>query len=183
MSPGSSTIQGNAAVTEALTKLGLELSRGDQTAGGAVNLLFHAGGKTDIRLTLLPADGTGLDSLVAPGAGLPEVEVTCRIALVIHDYGRNAELSQRFHDLPGVFTAAIHPERDNAQASADAARAAGMEVLLDLPMEPQNYSTQNPGDNAVLVDRSGRSIRSAAPVEAAPSRRGLRCPCPCRPHR
>jgi polysaccharide deacetylase 2 family uncharacterized protein YibQ len=34
-----------------------------------------------------------------------------------------------------------------------------MEVILNLPMEPKDYPTRNPGQDAILVDISGREIR------------------------
>jgi polysaccharide deacetylase 2 family uncharacterized protein YibQ len=81
------------------------------------------------------------------------------MAIVIDDYGRSMSRTRRVHPLPGTFTAAIHPGLDDVQDVVQEARAAGLEVILNLPMEPKGYPDRNPGDDAILVDLSGRRIR------------------------
>jgi len=159
ITPGTSTIQANVAVTTRLLDLGLDLRDGTEAPDRTVVLDFQAGPRALIRLRLLPPAGTGLDTVVAPAPELPPVKVKVRLALIIEEYGTNRELSRRFRELPGQFTAAINPELEGAGDLADQARRAGMEVLLNLPMEPKSFPTRNPGPNAVLVDLSGRAIR------------------------
>jgi hypothetical protein len=160
LTPGVSVVQGNARFTKHLLDMGVELVSGVQSGTGIVNLEYRAGRKITLLLQLVPARGTGLDSVVTPAPGYSEVDVRARLALVIEEYGLNGDLSRRFEDLPGTFTAAVRSNLDNAQAWATEARQGGMEVLLDLPMEPKNYPTRNPGDGAVLVDLSGKEIRN-----------------------
>src|SRR5262245_63600828 len=101
----------------------------------------------NLALELVPARASGLDTTVTPGKGLGRVEVKARLALIIEDYGIDKMASKRFADLPGTFTAAIRPNIAGAEASAKEATPAGMEVLLDRPMERRDYPTRNPADH------------------------------------
>ncbi len=159
LAPGVSTIQGNARFTRELTGIGVRFVAGNEDPGGNVHLRYRAGKKVDLALELVPATGTGLDTTLTPAPGLPEVEVRARMALIIDDYGADPGASAGFRGLPGTFTAAVRSNLDGAGRVADEARKAGMEVILDLPLEPKNYPTRSPGDDAILVDLSGREIR------------------------
>ncbi len=157
--PGVSTIQANAELTRALTGLGTQFVSGAQSPDGTVEISFRAGKRVTLALTLLPPVGTGLDTMMAPAPNLPQVEVRARLALIIDDYGEDAGASARFQGLPGTFTAAVRSNLDDPGRIADQARKAGFEVILNLPMEPENYPTRTPGSDAILVDLSGREIR------------------------
>ena len=159
LTPGISPIQANARITQALTDLGVTLVRGAEAADGSVNLRFQAGTKVSVSLDLIPAASTGLDTVIAPAPNLPAVDVKVRLALIIDDYGEDPAATRQFASLPGQFTAAVRSNLPNAKGLAAEARSAGMEVILNLPMEPQNYPTTNPGQDAILVDLSGREIR------------------------
>jgi polysaccharide deacetylase 2 family uncharacterized protein YibQ len=139
--------------------MGLELISGTENPNGSVSLRFQAGRKVRIALDLLPAEGTGLDTVITPAPNIGAVNVRGRLALIIEEYGDDRALSRRFAELPGTFTAAVRSNMENAEAWAKEARQSGMEVVLDLPMEPKNYPTRNPGSDAILVDISGREIR------------------------
>ncbi len=158
--PGITPVQANAAFTRSLTDLGASFVSGAEDAGGIVTLTYRAGDRVSVALELLPATGTGLDTVMTPAPDLPEVEVKVRLALIIDDYGDNAEVQRQFAALPGRFTAAVRPNVDGARELAAQARQAGMEVILNLPLEPQNYPTTSPGPNSILVDLSGKEIRS-----------------------
>jgi len=160
LTPGVSSIQGNVIFTRRLTALGAGFISGTEDRDGTVRLKYRTGSKMSLALELVPARASGLDTTVTPGKGLGRVEVKCRLALIIEDYGSDRTASRRFADLPATFTAAVRPNIPGAQAAAKEAVQAGMEVLLDLPMEPKEYPTRNPGDNAILVDLSGREIRN-----------------------
>lgn len=75
-----------------------------------------------------------------------------RIALIVSDLGlaRNAT-DVAVQDLPGEVTLAFSslvPDLDSWFAKA---RAAGHEILLTIPMEPNNYPQNDPGPNALLL--------------------------------
>jgi uncharacterized protein len=160
LAPGVSSIQGNVVFTRRLTGLGAGFISGTEDRDGTVRLKYRTGSRMKLALELVPARASGLDTTIVPGKGLGRVEVKARLALIIEDYGTDRVAARRFADLPGTFTAAIRPNVSGAQAAAKDAAQAGMEVLLDLPLEPKDYPTRNPGDNAILVDLSGREIRN-----------------------
>ena len=56
--------------------------------------------------------------------------------------------------LPGPVTLAFAPFASDAQASVDAAREAGHEVLLEVPMEPLDFPESDPGARALMVAAS-----------------------------
>jgi polysaccharide deacetylase 2 family uncharacterized protein YibQ len=56
--------------------------------------------------------------------------------------------------LPEPITLAFAPFASDAQASVDAAREAGHEVLLEVPMEPLDFPESDPGAHALMVAAS-----------------------------
>ena len=83
-----------------------------------------------------------------------------KIAIVIGGLGLNAELTRRaVMELPGVITLAYAPYAKGLQRRINAARHAGHEVMLQLPMEPWGYPAVNPGPKTLLVSASsGRNV-------------------------
>ncbi|GER06023.1 hypothetical protein GCM10007972_07690 [Iodidimonas muriae] len=74
------------------------------------------------------------------------------IALVIEGIGLSqAATARAINDLPADITLAISPYGRNPQASVAAAREAGHEVLLMVPMEPMAYPRNDPGPDSLLV--------------------------------
>lgn len=160
LAPGVSPIQANVVFTRRLTTLGPSFVAGHEERDGTVRLRFKTGSRMDLVVELVPSRSSGLDTTVVPGRGIGRVDVKGRLALIIEDYGSDRAQSRKFASLPGTFTAAVRPNTPGAEAAAKEAAKAGMEVLLDLPMEPKDYPTRNPGEKAILVDLSGREIRS-----------------------
>ena len=70
------------------------------------------------------------------------------IAIVIDDVGLNRANSARAAALPGPLTLAYLPYAEGLAAQTARARAAGHELLVHVPMEPQS-GTENPGPNAL----------------------------------
>jgi uncharacterized protein len=79
------------------------------------------------------------------------------IAVVIDDMGVDRKHSARAAALPAPLTLSWLPYAAEVGPQAEAARAAGHEILLHAPMQPQGH--ENPGPNALLVDLSGDEIR------------------------
>lgn len=76
-----------------------------------------------------------------------------KIALVLGGMGLNAKLTARaIEQLPGDVTLAFAPYGENLQKQVNAARAAGHEILLQVPMEPVGYPGSNPGPSTLLSD-------------------------------
>lgn len=74
------------------------------------------------------------------------------IAIVITELGlaEPATLSA-IQDLPGEITLAFTPYSRRLEEWVPAARAAGHEVLLQIPMEPRNIELNDPGNRALLT--------------------------------
>ena len=74
-----------------------------------------------------------------------------QVALVIGDLGLNRAQTHQALQLPGSVTLAFSPYADGLQKWVRQARAAGHEVLLEMPMEPPNYPADDPGPRALLT--------------------------------
>lgn len=78
-----------------------------------------------------------------------------RIAVVITELGlSNAATTAAIQRLPGDVTLAFSPYADGLGQWINLARAAGHEVLLDLPMEPLNFPANDPGPRTLLTSLS-----------------------------
>ena len=97
-----------------------------------------------------------------PGARLPEAQAWLKnavaaaapagrpmIAVVIDDVGLDRRRSRRALALPAPVTIALMAYADDAREQAALARRGGHELLVHLPMEPEN-GDENPGPNALL---------------------------------
>ena len=72
------------------------------------------------------------------------------IAIVIDDLGVNVRNAARTIALPGPFTLSFMSYAQNLKAQTETARAAGHELMLHIPMEPQD-TTEDPGPNVLLT--------------------------------
>ena len=87
---------------------------------------------------------------------------TGQIAIVLDDFGyasKNKWLFERFCALPYPLTLAVLPNEGRVRSLIDRARTSGHEVLVHLPMEPDDYPDEDPGDGAVLVNQEEETIR------------------------
>jgi len=80
------------------------------------------------------------------------------IAIVVDDIGRDLTKVQRLLSLPQTVTLAILPSTPHAAESARLAHAAGREVMVHIPMEPQGYPAIEPGRDALLLEHSAWEI-------------------------
>ncbi len=75
-----------------------------------------------------------------------------RIALVVTGLGMMAgETQAAIQQFPAPVSLAFSPHGRKLQDWVDQARAAGHEVLLNLPMEPFDFPRQDPGPNTLLT--------------------------------
>lgn len=80
-----------------------------------------------------------------------------RVAIVISGLGlSSAATDAAIQGLPGAVTLAFAPYADRLGEWIRLARAAGHEVLLNVPMEPLNYPEYDPGPQALLTTLSPR---------------------------
>lgn len=82
-----------------------------------------------------------------------------KVALVIGGLGLNAASTQAAIDrLPPEVTLSFVPYADNLQSWIDRARAAGHEVLLEIPMEPLDYPSNDPGPYTLMANAAPGEI-------------------------
>lgn len=126
------------------------------------------------RLQLLPGGYTvtlrPANSLVVEKSGqaqiimhflppLPVVPDGPLLAIIIDDLGRSTATASLLAEMPQAVTFAILPDEPQAVRVAEMAHAAGREVMLHAPMEPQGFPEVNPGRDALLVNQSAAEIR------------------------
>ena len=86
-----------------------------------------------------------------------------KIALVLDDFGhQSTHLIERFTALPQPLTLAVLPNEGQVEDIVEQARDHGHEVLVHLPMEPDDYPERNPGENAIFIDQKAEKIRQLA---------------------
>ena len=74
-----------------------------------------------------------------------------RIAMIITDLGQSdGETRTAIQNLPGAVTLAFAPYAANLDVWIPAARAAGHEALIMVPMEPESYPLNDPGPHTLL---------------------------------
>jgi polysaccharide deacetylase 2 family uncharacterized protein YibQ len=88
----------------------------------------------------------------------PKLKTAPRIAIVVGGLGLNASASANAIDeLPDAVTLAFAPYGANAEALAARARERGHEILLQIPMEPFDYPSNNPGPHTLLTSASSET--------------------------
>lgn len=88
-----------------------------------------------------------LEAYARPGISNP---ADVRVAIVVGGVGIDKDGTRHaIADLPGAITLAFAPYGDNLAAETAAARSAGHELLLQVPLEPFNYPQTNPGTNTL----------------------------------
>ncbi|MGM0471818.1 MAG: divergent polysaccharide deacetylase family protein [Bacillota bacterium] len=88
---------------------------------------------------------------------LSQPAVEAKMAFVIDDLGLNRSGTAELMELDYPLTTAVLPQRSYSHEDALAAKRAGHQVLLHLPMEP--LSDANPGAGAIYSDMSTAEIQ------------------------
>lgn len=73
------------------------------------------------------------------------------IAIVIDDVGLDRRHSLQMMDLAAPITLAFMPYAPHVDALAQQARTKGHELIVHMPMEPENLPANNPGPDALLL--------------------------------
>jgi hypothetical protein len=101
----------------------------------------------------IAADGTRpADAFAQPVKPLPGKPDAPRIALIVGGLGVNANAaSDAIAKLPGAVTLGFVPNSTDVTSLAARARGGGHEVLLQVPMEPLDYPSSDPGPQTLLT--------------------------------
>jgi polysaccharide deacetylase 2 family uncharacterized protein YibQ len=104
-----------------------------------------------------------------PVAGLPKVSI------IIDDLGYDRKLAERFLSLDAVMTASILPLGPASRRIARMANEKGWEVMLHLPMEPNEYPQVNPGPGALLTSMTADELIAELnrDIDSIPGVRGV----------
>lgn len=94
----------------------------------------------------------------AQAAPAPTAPVA-RLAIVMDDLGRDLATARALAEIDLAVTFAILPDAAAATAVAELAHRSGREVLLHLPMEPENYPAADPGPAALWLRSSEAEVR------------------------
>ena len=97
-----------------------------------------------------------------------------RLAIVIDDWGYDWRAADAFFSLDAPLTVAVIPFLPHSRDQALEARRRGFEVLVHLPMQPQDPSL-DPGPNAITTDLPDDEIRRRVElaIEAVPNAVGV----------
>ncbi len=88
-------------------------------------------------------------------AGFDKADPRPRVAILMAGLGMNeAESAIAIGGLPPAVSLAISPYAARLEKTVERARAAGHETLLSLPMEPQGFPLNDPGNRALLTGAS-----------------------------
>jgi len=107
-------------------------------------------------LPVISSSGQRASTAYARPSGLTAANVRLpRIALVVGGLGISETTTRNaIEKLPPEVTLSFAPYGRNLQMWIDRARAAGHEVLLELPMEPYDYPANDPGPYTLLTSLS-----------------------------
>ncbi len=84
-----------------------------------------------------------------------------RVAIVIDDFGMDLKVAEKFLELPIPITFSVIPYLRHSRQVGELVRKRGHEVMLHMPMQPQGYPQENPGQGALMVTMGPRQIRKA----------------------
>ncbi len=104
-----------------------------------------------------------------------EVERILRAAIIIDDLGQELIAAHRLIELPYPITFSVLPHLAHSTDTARAAHAAGREIMLHLPMEPQPGSSQSPGAGMIAPGMAYREVAEVVGSDLAtvPYARGV----------
>ncbi|MFP4533895.1 MAG: divergent polysaccharide deacetylase family protein [Desulfobacterales bacterium] len=74
-----------------------------------------------------------------------------KVAIIIDDIGHRKDMAEKFFNLEARLTYAILPYSRYQREIAEAANRRGYQVMLHLPMEPDEYPNIDPGPGALLT--------------------------------
>ena len=94
-----------------------------------------------------------------PPAPSPGLTGAPRIAVIVDDLGARRDVFDGLREIRRPLTVAVLPGLPLSEWTAREATQSGMEVLLDLPMEPYRYPEVDPGPGALLMSMTPRELQ------------------------
>lgn len=112
-----------------------------------------------LHLLLIPLSFWGKSLLVSSQEQVNQVTSEKQVAIVIDDFGGTSSGTSEILALPYPITVAVMPYREHTKEDVEAARKVGFEVILHLPMEPQNGKISWLGPNPITTALSSNEVR------------------------
>src|SRR6202795_4293314 len=97
---------------------------------------------------------------ISPPPASPGLPGSARVAVIVDDLGARRDVFDTLRDLRRPLTVAVLPGLPLSEWTAREAAQAGMEVLLDLPMEPYRFPEVDPGPGALLMAMSPQELQA-----------------------
>ena len=97
---------------------------------------------------------TPLQAYASASSTLPLT--TKRLAVIVIELGLSDRATEPALTLPAPVTLAYDATAANLAAQINTARAAGHEVMLDIPMEPRTYPLDDPGPETLLSNMTAK---------------------------
>ncbi len=158
---GVGTFECNLIITRAVRGAGGRIVRvresdPDWRGLRRIDMRFGAGGVETHRVVLKESERPENGSRPRAVEGAPP-----RIAIIIDDIGyANSNVARDLLALDVPLTVAVLPGTPHGPSLAREAAAAGRDVLLHLPMQPEGYPDTDPGDRALLLEQTHREIEA-----------------------
>lgn len=95
-----------------------------------------------------------------PATTKPSVISPPRVSIVIDDMGADPEKLRALMRIDSPITVAVMPHLKYSSQVATEAHARGWEVIMHLPMEPQDMGENDPGVGALLVVMTPEEVRT-----------------------
>jgi len=116
-------------------------------------LLEPGAGGASAALPKIAEDGRRPSQVYA--AGFDQTSRRPRVGIIVAGIGLDQAASEdAIRNLPGAVTLAVSPYGTHLDAILSAARLAGHEYLLSIPMEPKGYPQTDPGPLALMTSLS-----------------------------
>ena len=81
----------------------------------------------------------------------PQLDKLPKVAIIIDDLGNDEKIAARFLGLDTILTFSLVPHSPFSKQIAHKAKAKGFDIMLHLPMEPNEYPRIKPGPGTLLV--------------------------------
>ncbi len=89
----------------------------------------------------------------------PDIKERVRIAILIDDIGQDMAVLHDLLDIDVPLSFAVLPHQPHSTQAAQAIHRRHRETLLHLPMEPQSYPKDRPGEGALFLSMNDEEIR------------------------
>lgn len=81
-----------------------------------------------------------------------------KVALIMDDLGDDQRVFSLLAEMGIPITLAFLPGGTQVRRMAEMAKAAGLEVMVHMPMEPKAYPSRNPGPHAIMVSMDEQEV-------------------------